>query len=574
MPKPAENALRSLGWQVISWIEHFCIHGPGDIAGAAAEIDDEFATFLLRCYLLNGRGRRLRSRAFLSRMKGRNKSGLAGWTACAESLGPVRFDHWATRGETLEIADWYYEFDEGEPVGRPVHSPEVLCFATEEGQAGNTYDVVYACMGGTKIKLAYPGVDAGVTRTNLPDGGTIEPVTSAASSKDGGKSTFVVFDETHLWYTAELRRTFATVQRNLGKRKQSHPWALETSTMYMPGQGSVAEDSHTYALEIAEGKRKDTTFLFDHVEGPADFDWNSNSELRAALKVAAGAAAPWTAFDDIIIKIRDPQAEEADSRRFWLNQVVPSTEQAVDLFVWATRARKKLIVEPGEKISLGFDGSRNKDATALLGCRLDDGLLFPIDIWERPAKPPKDWEISGADVDEKVRWAFATFDVGRMYGDPAWWGPYFDAWEAAFGKRVVRYFFSSDKKIALGQRQFVRDIASSALHTDDPRVNRHVANTRRRYLKIVDDESRKPLWVFAKENPNSPLCIDAATAAFLAWLARGDAIADGFMNEEGSSAAVFFDAVTWTCECGQLNATTWPTCRKCDTPQPELEPVG
>ncbi|MFD0034842.1 hypothetical protein ACFVJK_42855 [Streptomyces sp. NPDC127172] len=49
-------------------------------------------------------------------------------------------------------------------------------------------------------------------------------------------------------------------------------------------------------------------------------------------------------------------------------------------------------VQPGDRIVLGFDGSRKRargvtDATALFGYRLSDGHLFTIGVWEQPSRP-------------------------------------------------------------------------------------------------------------------------------------------------------------------------------------------
>ena len=40
--------------------------------------------------------------------------------------------------------------------------------------------------------------------------------------------------------------------------------------------------------------------------------------------------------------------------------------------------------DPGDKITLGFDGSRTGDATALVACRVEDGLVQLLDCWEAP----------------------------------------------------------------------------------------------------------------------------------------------------------------------------------------------
>ena len=119
----------SLGAEVCAWIETYLVHGPGDVQETPIELDDEFRTFIYRAYEVYPKahpwaGRRVYPRAFLSRPKGRAKSELAGMLCCVEALGPVRFDGW--RGN--------------KPIGAPVTSPIIKTLATEESQAGNTYD--------------------------------------------------------------------------------------------------------------------------------------------------------------------------------------------------------------------------------------------------------------------------------------------------------------------------------------------------------------------------------------------------------------------------------------------------
>lgn len=74
---------RSLGWLAAAWLEHFCVHGPGDIQGrplsvAAADgipLSDELTTLLVDSYALDEDGRRLYDSVFFSRPKGADKSG-------------------------------------------------------------------------------------------------------------------------------------------------------------------------------------------------------------------------------------------------------------------------------------------------------------------------------------------------------------------------------------------------------------------------------------------------------------------------------------------------------------------
>ncbi len=293
----------TLGPVVCDWIEAYLVHGPGDVQGEPIELDDEFRRSSIACMRFFRAdhplaGRRVYRRAFLSRPKGRAKSELAGMLACAELLAPVRFDGWDA---------------DGEPVGRPVTSPEILCVATEEGQAGNTYDNMVYMLATAAAADAYP-VDVGLTRMFLEGGGVIEPITAAATSKDGGKSTFIVADETHLWTEPRLKRLHAVLTRNITKRKAANGWLLETSTMYAPGEGSIAEETHQAADNSGVPVRPQVRAV--------DVDITDDEQLRAALEWLYGPAAAWTNIDGIIAEFRDPTKRENDCRRYWLNQPV------------------------------------------------------------------------------------------------------------------------------------------------------------------------------------------------------------------------------------------------------------
>lgn len=340
----AAAKFRSLGFYAAAWIEHFLVHGPGDVQGKHIELDQELYEFTLKAYEVDARGSRKVRRAFLSRPKGRNKSGFAAMLCCFEALGECRFDHWAQPGE---VSDWGYRFERGEPVGRQLTYAEVLNVATEEGQAGNTYDAVYYMLHpdtcSQELFERFGSLDVGLTRINLPDfRGFIEPVSASNDSKDGAKSTFVVADESHLWTPPatgvfKLGRMHQTMIRNLLKRKESSGWMLETSTMYVQGEGSVAEGTHKYAKKLAASGRGTAVLLFDHREASQGFDLSVRAQRLAALKEAYGPASAWMNLQAIADYWDDPQASEEEFRRFWLNQPVAiKAERTVfDLVKWA-----------------------------------------------------------------------------------------------------------------------------------------------------------------------------------------------------------------------------------------------
>lgn len=126
----------SLGHLAVWWIETFTLIGRGDGIGLPMHFDLDEYQFMVGAYALKRNGKRKFNRLFLSRAKGRDKSGKAAGVGMFEGFGPCRFDHWAREGETYTFMGETYEYHEGEPVGKPVTQPEVVCLANSEQQAG------------------------------------------------------------------------------------------------------------------------------------------------------------------------------------------------------------------------------------------------------------------------------------------------------------------------------------------------------------------------------------------------------------------------------------------------------
>ena len=498
MAKPRQGLL-TLGLGVWAWIEHYLVHGPGDVQGQPVRLGDELVAFLMRAYEVTPTGRRRYRRVFLSRAKGWSKTELAAMIGCAELLGPVRCDG----------------FDaEGRPVGRPVISPEVLCFATEFGQAGTTFDTALFMLRHGRAEDDHR-IDAGLTRVLVAGGGIMEPMSASAPSKDGARSTHVCFDETHLWTTPALHRLHATVRRNLAKR--SDAWSLETSTMYRPGEASVAEGTHSYAKLIAEGRAADEGLWFDHREAPAVPDLDDIAVLRAALEDGYGAASDWVDVDRLLAEASDPQTDEADFRRYFLNQATVATEAWLDPARFASVGHPDEELEGGERVALGFDGSRSEDGTALIACRISDGRLFTLGVWE-PDRAG--WEVPRSEVDAVVADAFARFEVARLYADPPYWMDYVDRWALEWPDRVVSWYTNRDRAMAAATERFHTAVMDGSLsHDAHPTLMRHAANARRKEVRAG--------VIVRKEAPGSPRKIDAVVAAILAYEARADVLASG-----------------------------------------------
>jgi phage terminase large subunit-like protein len=500
---------RTLGVEVIDWLEAMLVHGPGDVQGDPYRLDDELKHVLLHLYEIDAHGRRVVRRGFLSRPKGRSKTELAGAVSAAELCGPVRYDGTDSRGQ---------------PVGRPVKGAQVVAYATEEGQAGTTYSTAAFMLGEGPAVNEY-GLDVGLSRTYLEGGGVMLAETSGATSAEGGRTTFAVFDETAYWATRELRRLHATVRRNLGKRAIAEAWSFETSAAWQPGEESVAEVLYRHWTALVESGAVDPTIYVDHREAPEVPDLDDDEHLEAALRHVYGPAAQWLDLPRIMAEIRDPQSDPKEARRFWLNQPMIAADAWLEPEL-VTARRRTGTLEAGAAITLGFDGSLSDDATALVACTLGpDPRLVTLGVWEAPlAAGPAEragWVVDVDGVDAAVADAFEDHIVVLMYCDPAYWTPHIAAWAARYGGEVVREFSTArDGRIVPAAVAAHTALTTGELeHDGDPVLERHLRNARTRSTRYG--------LTLRKDRPKSPNKIDAAMAGVLAFQARIDAIAGG-----------------------------------------------
>lgn len=525
---PGHDRDWSLGHLCWAWVEHFCVHGPGDIQGQPVELDGEFGGFIVDAYALRPDGRKLYDSAVISRPKGRAKSELAAFFVLFEAFGPCRFAGIAEGGEVFRWRDFTYRYSRGEPMGRPVTYPFIRVLATEEGQADNTYANVHYNLTEGPLADGLPKGTSGLTRVFLPQGGEIRPSTASSASKDGGKETFVVFDETHLYTTPELKRMYATVDRNARKRKAAEPWVLQTTTMYRPGEESVAEATHARAKLIAEGKSRSSRLLYDHREAPADVDLTDMGQMVAALREVYGPFADVLDLESIVEnEFWNVEKDIEDSRRYFFNQPTAARDAWTTWDDWQANAKPDVVVPDSDPVVLFFDGSRTNDSTGLVACRVSDGHVFVIDCWERPPGPAGDgWRVPRDEVDQVVRATHAIRNVVAFFADVREFESYVDKWAAEFGPRYVIWANEGKYRHAVawdmrGRVKEFTEAAGRALvdirnrdfpHDGDSRLARHVMNARRAPNK----------WgvSISKESPHSPKKIDLAVCAIGARMVR------------------------------------------------------
>lgn len=526
----------SLGDQVCDFLDARAVFGPGDRRGDPYTCDPEVRALFARAYEVFPKGhpqagKRRFKRVALSMRKGSRKTELMAMFAFAElhPEAPVRCDGFDSRGR---------------PVGRPVRDPYVPLVAyTEEQTEELAYGALYV------IVTEGPDADmfdAGLERIMRADGeGRAVALAGAPNARDGARTTFQGFDETHRMVLPRLVKAHQTMLANIPKRPASDPWSLETTTSYEPGEGSVAENTATYAQQVREGKVSDPRLFWFHRQAdvPLAEVVDDDEAVRAWIAEASGpVVGGWSDFDGIISLLRDPTTDQSYAERVWGNRAVAGSSKAFDAAAWASKAMPAFVPPPGDLIVIGFDGARFDDATALIATHVSSGFQWPLGIWERPVIG-EEWSVPEDEVDEALDEAMDRYEVWRVYADPPYWMDTVRAWRGRYGEKVVIEWWTNRRRpMAFAVRNYAQAIKgreSQLSHDGDDDFARHIASAYRRPTLIRDDDTGQRLYLIGKERPDSDRKMDAAMAGCLSWEARGDAIAAGVTRRRRGRARGF-----------------------------------
>jgi phage terminase large subunit-like protein len=262
--------------------------------------------------------------------------------------------------------------------------------------------------------------------------------------------------------------------------------------------------------------------------------------LRAGVVVAAGDSY-WLPVDEIVQSVLDIRNPVSESRRKFLNQINASEDSWISPQEWNRLALTDPTfgLKPGEKITLGFDGSKSNDWTALVACRVSDGCLFLIKAWNPDASPTG--EVNREDVDATVRSMKERYEVVAFRADVKEFESYVDQWGELYRKTVkvnaspghpVQFDMRNQgKRFSFDCERFLDAVLERELsHNGDPVLNQHVYNAMRHPTQYDTVAIRK-------RTKDSSKKIDAAVCAVLAFGARQDYLMS--KKNRGGGAVIF-----------------------------------
>lgn len=494
----------SLGWVAMRWASDYLQQPDRPIAGQPWVFTEEQMIFVLWWYAIDERGQWLKTYGVLRRMKGWGKDPLAAVLSAIEFVGPCRFDGWDRKGD---------------PVVVPQQSAWVQIAAVSKEQTRNTMVLFPSLF--SKRAIAEYHLDIGKEIIYAHGGrNQIQAVTSSPKTLEGARSTFVVLNETQHWLdNNDGVEMVKVIRRNSAKTGGR---ALAITNAHRIGEESVAEeDWKKYQVDGNAGE-----ILYDSLEAPEDTDIADDDSLRAGLLAARGDSY-WVPVDRLMIDVRDVRDTETTRRRYYLNQIRQETNTWITASEWKSTERVE-DVPKGTVITLGFDGARFRDTTALVGTVVTTGYQWIVGYWARPDNV-REWEVPEDEVSLAVAAAFEKYQVWRMYCDPYWWEETIARWSGKYGEDTVLFFHTNRLMARLTRilKAYETAVRTGELgHEASGVFAEHIANAVKREVNLKDEDGEL-LYNIAKEHKGSERKMDIAMAAVLSWGARDEALAAG-----------------------------------------------
>lgn len=518
---------RTLGFEAGNWAEKNLIQPNGPRAGRPFRLTRDQWLFLLWWYALDREGQWLFNHGARRNAKGTGKTPFAAVLSLIEFMARVRLKRFDDRVD-------------GGCIGKPVDMPLVQIAATTEAQTGNTMRMVRAfAPKGSKVVKDH-AIDPGKTLYYKIPEGTLQVMTSSATAAEGSEGSFYVCDETEHWKPANGGLLLmSTVQDNVVK---SGNRLVETSNAWVPGTESVAEATYEAWLAQEEGRtRGEQRILYDARIAPPETDLADPESLRKGLEFVYGDCDWKKPSPDappdvkaIMERIWSPTAMPDESKRKYLNWPTAAHDAWLTLEEWTRLADPSVVVDPEEPVVLFFDGSKSKDATALLGCTLDKGHVFTLGVWE-PDPNDDNSTVDAGEVDLAVMKAFENYRVVAFFADVREWEQFaLTEWPQRYKDQLKVWAAPQGRPpqpIAWDMRGHAYEFAKATeacweeiqnqafTHDGHSAVARHMSNARRRPYKDA--------IAIGKESHNSPRKIDAAVCVIGVRMVRRIVLGSG-----------------------------------------------
>jgi hypothetical protein len=514
----------TLGWHCLAWTRTYLQH----YAGRPWQYTPEQARLTLWWYAMDPVTNRFLWRdGVVQRLKGWGKDPVVASWGAFEFVGPCRFDSVADEGN-----EWGVE--PGQPLGVQHPAAWVQMAAVSQDQTRNTMTLFPQLL--SKRAIEEYRIDLGKEIIYADKGrARIEAVTSSPRALEGGRPTATYPNETHHWLESNSGHDMAAViERNATKSADGMSRTMAITNAFEPGEDSVAERTRDAYEAMEAGTAADTGLFYDSLEAPPEARLTM-AWIEPTLRAVRGDST-WLDIPRLRASILDVRNPPSRSQRFWYNRIAAAEDAWLARYEWDACRSEVLELQDGDEITLFFDGSKSDDATALAACRMSDGLVTALGVWQKPKNWPSPntpgyvpYRVPRDEVHGVVENAFARFKVLAFFADPGagedegdgemYWDTYIDLWGQTWGhKLTLRSVLSGPKAHAV--RWDMRDLRNQETFTDA--VKRAHADVLKRTLihdghkvlrtHVINARRRTNRWgiTIGKEHRESARKIDLA----------------------------------------------------------------
>jgi len=370
-----------------------------------------------------------------------------------------------------------------------VEGAQVLCIASDERQARIVWNTARR-MVELSPELAEQ-VQVFQDRIYVPaTDSALFPLPAEPGALQGFDPSLAVIDELHV----VPESVFDAIALAAGKRERSLTLAISTP----------AGDTDSVMFRLVEHGRYsgDRSFYFREWTAP----------LGCGLDDENAWAVANPALDDFLhrdaMRALLGTTREAAFRRYRLGQWVEDDDAWITAAAWAACAAPGRRIEAGAEVVLGFDGSYNGDATAIVAVSVGEKPhVEVVQVWERPAAARPEWQVPILEVEDAIRAAARKWNVVEIAADVFRWARTLQVLEAE--RLPVVEFPQNATRMTPATQRFADAVANGQLtHDGSADLSRHVANAR---LKVDSRGAR-----IVKEHKASRRRIDLVVAAVMA----------------------------------------------------------
>ena len=397
-------------------------------------------------------------------------------------------------------------------------SPEILLAASSDRQAGRLFDATTAFLRRSPELADQVTVRDYIGEIQRKDGeGRILRMSSDPSRLHGWNPSTVIVDELAQWTTPNLRRAWAALTTGGGARRGAQTFTITTAgeaTQRQTGILGTLIDGNAAKGDV-EARGKALTISRNEAAKTLVFEYSAPTDDRNDLDaVVLANPATWIDREFLERQAANPELSDAEFLQLHANVWAANEDTFITPEQWKELEGPPVDWE-GRTVSIGLDGSRTHDTTALAwASRAEDGKIdVGVKVFSVRSQAPHHVLHAGGvidyeDVEESILALFMDRTIQEAAYDPRFLDRSADILSARLSETQISAVEPSSRSMRDALSALHRGVVEGDLrHDGDPVLLAHVTKAHAEW-----DDSGPRVRKIRQTDP-----IDALVALALAY---------------------------------------------------------